>query len=112
MRADVDALAAMLADEAIIAMPPMASWFRGREAVADFLRWAFEQRHGTGTRIVPAHANGQLAFGTYRWNDDAQAFRGHNIQVLTLDDDGRIAELVGFVDGSLFPRFGLPQELR
>jgi RNA polymerase sigma-70 factor (ECF subfamily) len=112
MRADVDALAAMLADEAIIAMPPMASWFRGREAVTDFLRWAFEQRHGTGTRIVPAHANGQLAFGTYRWNDDAQAFRGHNIQVLTLDDDGRIAELVGFVDGSLFPRFGLPQELR
>jgi len=111
-RADVDALAAMLADEAVIAMPPMASWFRGREAVTDFLRWAFDQRRGEGARIVPAHANGQLAFGSYRWNEDAQAFRAHLLQVVTLDDDGRIADITGFVDASLLPQFGLPHELR
>ena len=36
-RDDVDALAAMLTDEAVFAMPPEATWFRGREAVAEFV---------------------------------------------------------------------------
>jgi len=111
-RGDVEALAAMLSDEALIAMPPMASWFAGRDEVAAFLQWAFDQRRGAGARILPSRANGQLAFGSYRWNDDAQAFRAHVLQVVTLDDDGRITDITGFVDGSLFRSFGLPAELR
>ena len=36
-RGDVDAVVAMLAEDATIAMPPMPTWYRGRDAVAAFL---------------------------------------------------------------------------
>jgi RNA polymerase sigma-70 factor, ECF subfamily len=36
-RCDVGAFAAMLAEDATFAMPPLASWFQGREGIA---RWA------------------------------------------------------------------------
>jgi RNA polymerase sigma-70 factor (ECF subfamily) len=60
---------------------------------------------------VRAHANGQVAFGSYQWDDEVGAFRGHVLQVLTLDGD-RIAEITGFVEPTLFHRFGLPATLR
>ena len=67
-RADVDAVVAMLAHQATIAMPPQPTWYRGRDAVATFLRVvAFAP--GTRWRLLPVSANGQLAFGEYRWNE-------------------------------------------
>ena len=36
-RADVDAVVAMLASDAAMTMPPLPTWYRGREAVAAFL---------------------------------------------------------------------------
>src|SRR6185295_16998372 len=51
-RSDVDAVAAMLAQEAIIAMPPMPTWYQGREAVARFLRRT-PLRPGVRWRVVP-----------------------------------------------------------
>jgi RNA polymerase sigma-70 factor (ECF subfamily) len=52
-RGDVGALAAMLTDEATIAMPPMPTWYRGREAVAAFLA-RFPLAPGLRWRVVPA----------------------------------------------------------
>ena len=37
-RGDIDAVVSMLTEDAMIAMPPMATWYRGRDAVAWFLR--------------------------------------------------------------------------
>jgi RNA polymerase sigma-70 factor, ECF subfamily len=62
-RGDVDALAALLAEDATFAMPPFASWWRGREVIAAL---AAEPVH----RYLPARANGQLANAAYRWDPE------------------------------------------
>jgi RNA polymerase sigma-70 factor, ECF subfamily len=108
-RDDVDALAALLAEEAVFAMPPHTNWFRGREAIAEFLR-AFPMSEGNRWRLVPVRANGQLAFGHYEWREERGQFVAHAIDVLTLSGD-RIAEMTAFMDPEPFARFGLPEEL-
>jgi RNA polymerase sigma-70 factor (ECF subfamily) len=107
-RSDVDAVAAMLAQEAIIAMPPMPTWYQGRDAVAGFLRRS-PLRPGMRWRVVPARASGQLAFGFYQWSDEQGAFAAHDIIVLALDG-ARISELVAFLEPEAFRHFGLPAE--
>ena len=105
-RADVDAVVEMLAADGTFTMPPLPTWYRGREAVAAFLRrhvLASENRW----RLVPARANGQLAFGNYRWDEEWQSFLPRSISVLTLDGEG-IAEITTFLGPELLPRFGLP----
>jgi RNA polymerase sigma-70 factor, ECF subfamily len=114
-RGDVEAVTAMLAEDAAITMPPMASWFRG-EGVETFLReWAFSGRvydleGRRSVRVLRASANGQPAIGTYAWNDEAGAHLPTVLQVLSFDGD-RITEITGFVDPSAHARFGLPDRL-
>jgi RNA polymerase sigma-70 factor (ECF subfamily) len=108
-RDDVEAVAALLTDDAAFAMPPHPTWFRGREAVAGFLRTG-PLALGNRWRLVPVRANGQLAFGHYAWDEERGAFVAHGIDVLTLDGD-RIADITAFLDPDLFARFGLPDEL-
>jgi RNA polymerase sigma-70 factor (ECF subfamily) len=114
-RGDVDGIVALLAEDATITMPPMATWFRGDGVVVFLTDWAFSGRayNAEGNRrvrVLPAHANGQPAIGTYAWNDEAAAYLPTVLQVLTFDGD-RVAEITGFVDPSLFPGFGLPERL-
>jgi RNA polymerase sigma-70 factor (ECF subfamily) len=60
-RNDVDALAALLAEDVALTMPPIPTWFRGRDVVAAFLRdRPLADRHRW--RVVPTRANGQPAF--------------------------------------------------
>jgi RNA polymerase sigma-70 factor (ECF subfamily) len=105
-RADVDAVVALLTDDAVIAMPPRPTWFRGREAVATFLRgWPLVP--GRRWRLVPTSANGQPAVAEYIWDRDSERFVAHAITVLTLDGS-RIADITGFLGSEGFERFGLP----
>jgi RNA polymerase sigma-70 factor (ECF subfamily) len=81
-RNDVDAIAAMLTDSATLAMPPTATWYRGRDAVVAGL----EQRPFSGRmtwRLTPTRANGQLAAMAYR-RDTGGAFVPNHLAVLTL----------------------------
>jgi RNA polymerase sigma-70 factor (ECF subfamily) len=105
-RGDVDALVARLADDAVLAMPPEPTWFRGRDVVGAFLR-ARPLQPGARWRLVPTYANGQLAFGHYMWRDDATAFVPEAITVLTLDGE-LISEMTVFRGGTFFERLGLP----
>jgi RNA polymerase sigma-70 factor, ECF subfamily len=107
-RGDIDAVAAMLAQEAIIAMPPMPTWYHGRDAVVGFLRRS-PLAPGMRWRVIPARASGQVAFGFYLWRDEARAFTAHDIIVLTMDG-ARIAELIAFLEPETFRHFGLPGE--
>jgi RNA polymerase sigma-70 factor (ECF subfamily) len=105
-RGDVEAVAAMLAQEAIIAMPPMPTWYRGRDAVAGFLRRS-PLAPGMRWRVVPARASGQLSFAFYLWSEETRTFAAHDILVLTMDG-ARIAELTAFLEPEAFRHFGLP----
>jgi RNA polymerase sigma-70 factor (ECF subfamily) len=108
-RSDVNAVVAMLASDATMTMPPLPTWYRGREAVAAFLEGWPLRREGRW-RLIPVGANGQLAFGHYDWDEERGAFRAHGITVLTLDGE-RIAEITAFLDAELIPRFGLPDQI-
>jgi RNA polymerase sigma-70 factor, ECF subfamily len=108
-RADVDAVVAMLTGDATIAMPPISTWYRGRDAVARFLRgWplAGEPRW----RVLPAGANGQPGFGHYLRDDAANRFTPHSINLLTLRG-GRISDITAFLTPEAFSRFGLPDRM-
>jgi RNA polymerase sigma-70 factor (TIGR02960 family) len=104
---DVDAIVAMLADDARYSMPPWREWYCGKDEIRGFLAGGPLQSRW---RFLPASANGQLAFGTYLWDDDARAYVPGGLDVLTLLD-GSVAEIVAFLTADL-TRFGLPASIR
>ncbi len=105
---DPDAVVAMLAEDAAFSMPPNATWFRGREAILEFLP---RGPLSIPRRFVPLRANGQPAFATYRWVADEARWLGNAIHVITLRDDGGIVDAVAFLSLDLFPAFGVPPVL-
>jgi hypothetical protein len=58
-------------------------------------------------RVIPTTANGQPAFGHYRWDDEASEFRPHALSVLTLDGN-RIGEITAFLRPDAVAGFDLP----
>jgi RNA polymerase sigma-70 factor (ECF subfamily) len=106
-RSDVDALVALLTEDAMFTMPPWSEWYSGRDAVAVFLA-AGPFRSGNRWRVVPAAANGQLAFALYDWDAPSSTFTAHAISVLTLEHDA-IKEISTFRTPDIFERFGLPE---
>jgi RNA polymerase sigma-70 factor (ECF subfamily) len=107
-RGDVDSIAAMLTETATLAMPPTATWFRGRDTIAAFLRRT--ALDGTRSwRMLPTSANGQPAVAAYV-RDAAGRYLAYGVTVLTLAAGG-IAEINAFRDPSALARFGLPDRL-
>jgi RNA polymerase sigma-70 factor, ECF subfamily len=102
-RGDVDALVAMLADDATFAMPPYSAWWRGREVIAAF---AAEPVH----RYLPTQANGQAANGAYRWNPQTGSYVAEALEVLTIEGT-LVQAMTAFMTPEIFPHFGLPGEL-
>jgi RNA polymerase sigma-70 factor (ECF subfamily) len=101
-RHDVDALVALLTEDARLTMPPLPSWFSGRDAVAGFLRgWPLAGT--TEWRLVPTSANAQIAFGGYYRDRQTGTFTAHEITVLTLRGP-RIEEITAFLHRLPHPR--------
>ena len=106
-RRDVEAMVAMLAEDATFAMPPHPHWFGGRDSVIEFIT-------GTGKpdlRHVITTASGQPAVGWY-WPDPegGGSYVPVSLEVLALDG-ARVREITAFVQPGLFERFGLPARL-
>ncbi|HEX5224579.1 MAG TPA: sigma-70 family RNA polymerase sigma factor [Solirubrobacteraceae bacterium] len=132
-RQDVEAFAAMLAEDATFAMPPLASWFGGREAIAAWAKgWPLSG--AWRWRAVRTSANGSPALGFYSWNEDDGAHRPFALNVLELHGE-QVSAVTAFIARSaeprerevferypdqpadagkvddVFARFGLPREL-
>jgi RNA polymerase sigma-70 factor (ECF subfamily) len=101
-RNDVEAFAAMLAEDATFAMPPLASWYQGREAITAWATgWPLS---GTWRwRAVQTTANGQLALGFYAWNDAADTYLPFALNVLTLRGT-QVSDVTAFIARSAEPR--------
>jgi len=108
-RNDVDAVVAMLTEDARMTMPPQPSWYSGREAIATFLS-ARPLSAGKRWRLLPAAANGQVSFAAYIWDSEAEAFVAESLLVLTLLGS-QIEELTAFRTPDVVPRFGLPDRI-
>jgi RNA polymerase sigma-70 factor (ECF subfamily) len=132
-RQDVDAVVAMLAEDAAISMPPLASWFGPRDVFEEFMRlWPLSGMWKWKTVITTA--NGQPAIGFYAWEDEHGAYMPFALNVLTFRGD-RIVDVVAFANRAIdaekreayhrwvdeppdekrlagtFGRFGLPDRL-
>jgi RNA polymerase sigma-70 factor (ECF subfamily) len=109
-RYDMDALTALIREDAIQSMPPYDLWLRGRD---DILAWWVGPGGGCrGSRVVPTvSANGSPAFGQYKPRASGDGYEPWALQVLELAD-GKIVEFTFFLDTErVFPLFGLPPQL-
>jgi RNA polymerase sigma-70 factor, ECF subfamily len=104
----VEAIVAMLADDATFAMPPHPHWCRGRDAVSR--SWLMPAGSPTGLRYLPARANGQLALGAYELDPRQGCYLPVALDVLAWQGT-RIRAITAFRTPALFPRFGLPDKL-
>jgi RNA polymerase sigma-70 factor (ECF subfamily) len=132
-RNDIDAVVAMLTEDVAIAMPPLASWYGGRESVATFFAGWPLSGHWRW-RALPTRANGQPALGFYTWDPETERYIAFALNVLTLRGN-KVCDIVAFavrttdvadpVDfhlwaaqdtvpdrvETIFARFGLPDAL-
>ena len=107
-RYDVDALVALLRDDATLTMPPYTLWLQGPDTIR---RWLLGRgAECRGSRLLSTDACGSPAFGQYRSAPDG----GHQPWALIVLEfaGGRITAWNSFLDTEkLFPLFGLPPRL-
>jgi RNA polymerase sigma-70 factor, ECF subfamily len=108
-RADADALAELLRDDARLTMPPHPTWYAGREAILIATRQGFDPEFGH-IRTLIAAANSQPAAAHYLRRPGESEYRPLALDVLRIEG-GRVAEINSFVFPGLFPAFGLPPKL-
>jgi RNA polymerase sigma-70 factor (TIGR02960 family) len=107
---NVQAIVALLTDDAWLTMPPLPFEYQGHDTIGHFYDTVVF-RHGTRrSRLIPTRANGQPAFGRYIRDPHAPVAHAHGLIVLTLTGN-RISVITCFTDNSVLPRFGLPRTL-
>jgi RNA polymerase sigma-70 factor, ECF subfamily len=107
---DMEALTALIHEDATQSMPPYDMWLSGRD---DILSWWVGPGAGCrGSRVIPTvSANGSPAFGQYKPSETGEGYEPWALQVLELSD-GRVTELTFFLGTeTIFPLFGLPARL-
>jgi RNA polymerase sigma-70 factor (ECF subfamily) len=112
-RADLEAVAELLAADVRATMPPFPMWFEGRDAVVAALAagWDVSSPDYVGRfQMLPTRANGRPAVAAYVRGPGEPVYGAFAIAVLHIDD-GRIVEMTAFHDVGLFPAFALPTAL-
>jgi RNA polymerase sigma-70 factor (ECF subfamily) len=108
-RADANALAELLREDARLTMPPHPTWYAGRDAIVTASQKGFEPEFGR-LRSIVVGANMQPAVAHYLRPPGESEYRPLALDVLRIEG-GRVAEITSFVFPGLFPAFGLPPTL-
>jgi len=107
---DIDALVALLREDAVMTMPPEPLLLRGRQAIGNFFATVPAAGALDEIRLLPTRANRQPALAAYLLDHETGNHQAYGLMVLSLDGDA-IAEITGFADPTLFHLFGLPNKL-
>ena len=106
---DVDALVSLFSRDAVVSMPPYATWYLGRTAIASWLGRVFDGRR---FRLFPTSANDRPAFAFYKSGgaclpDEAagEGFGPHCIQLFWLGPE-HVTRVVSFLNPKLVNAFG------
>jgi len=107
-RYDMDALTALLHEDATWSMPPYELWLQTH---LDIRKWCLGPGIGCrGSRLIPTIANGAPAFGQYKPSPNG-GWDPWSLQVLDLSADG-ISGIIFYLDTArMFPLFGLPPRI-
>ena len=106
---DIDALVALLAEDAAMTMPPERMRIAGARAIGEFFATVPQQGRLDEIRLLPTAANRQPALAAYALGEDGK-HRPYGLMVLRIEED-RVSDIVGFPDPWLFEQSGLPSEL-
>ncbi len=106
---DMDALVALLHEDATMSMPPYDLWLQGAHEI---VAWNLGTGSGCrGSRLVPIMANGMPSFAQYRPSAPDGELEPWALQLLDVVD-GRIAAINSFLDVErMFPLFGVSMTL-
>ena len=110
--ADVPGLVRLLADDAVLEMPPVPLWYRGRQHYGRFMERVFQMR-GEGWAARTLSVNGQPGMAAYAPDPDGGLGGGrvlHSLQAFTVED-GLITCNVVFADPRQFGAFDLPARI-
>lgn len=105
-RTDLNGLAALLADDARLTMPPTPAWYDSRDAIRAFLATNPLAPSAPRHIHVPTRANRQPAFGVFVAGADHARPRPIGVSVLRLAG-GLIAEIDVFLQPKLVERFAI-----
>ncbi|WP_055568661.1 MULTISPECIES: sigma-70 family RNA polymerase sigma factor [Streptomyces] len=106
---DMAALTALLAEDAVMTMPPFDLWLRGTADITGFMTTVGASC--ANSRLVPVNVNGTPGFAHYKPDPDNGGFAPWAIQVIEISE-GRITGFHCFLDTPRwFPLFGMPLHL-
>lgn len=110
LAADIDAVIALLTDDAWLSMPPAPHQYHGACAIRSFLRASFAFRGDRRVYLVATRANTQPALAGYLGNPDHQAATPAGLFVITAAGQ-QIRAVTRFHLDQIYPRLGLAESL-
>ncbi|MEU2492937.1 sigma-70 family RNA polymerase sigma factor [Streptomyces sp. NPDC007883] len=106
---DMQALTALLREDATMSMPPYDLWLRGHDDIVGWMLGVGEVCRGS--KLVATVANGSPAFAQYHPRQDGEGYEPWALIVLEVAG-GRIGAMDFYLDTKRwFPLFGLPERL-
>jgi RNA polymerase sigma-70 factor (ECF subfamily) len=106
---DIDALVALLTDDAVMTMPPERMRVSGPLAIGDFFASVPLDGRLDEIRLLPTAANRQPALAAYALGGDGM-HSPYGLMVMDVDGE-RVAGILGFPDPWLFEQLELPAAL-
>jgi RNA polymerase sigma-70 factor (ECF subfamily) len=108
---DIERMTALLADDALMTMPPEPMRMVGPAQIGGFFATVPMEGRLDRIRLLPTRSNAQPALAAFVQESEDEPLRAYGIMVFAVEGE-RIGGITGFAGyPELFPAFGLPMEV-